>query len=287
MAIVEQVFKPISITNSLNMAPLDVTYIQEDPTATNDLNIAPTGIVGGSPFIEVNFDIVGELVGTQKIQLVFLDNNWMGVHIEVFENNVLKHTSAVTYNGYNNIVTTFTFDASILADKTGQSMRVRAIAHVSTGLTINYIKALQLVASVDIFVPPVWEDLKIDWTPTDFYNYEDLNRVESACDYIAYQISNFYATDVPIETVKDRTMETIEYADSLARIEQNILTLNTALTRPLTLIEPKVNWTHGEAFSYVDANRLEQNLFFIYDQIEKALSMFKYCGQTICGEEGV
>jgi hypothetical protein len=79
----------------------------------------------------------------------------------------------------------------------------------------------------------------------------------------------------------------IEFANSLNRIENNILRLketfpNTALFEP-----SKTDWTHDMPFDFADAIRLEKGLYDMYYAIENNISTIPYCGQIITGEQGV
>jgi hypothetical protein len=132
------------------------------------------------------------------------------------------------------------------------------------------------------------DSLKMDWLPSDYYNAEDLNRVEQATLTVRDKVATFRGQLVQIDgTNTTRTESTIEFADSLNRIETNILRL--ILTFPNTTIfqEMKTDWTHDVPFDFSDANRLEKNLYDMYYNIENNISNIPYCGEIIAGEEGV
>lgn len=123
--------------------------------------------------------------------------------------------------------------------------------------------------------------LKTDWAKEDFYNAEDLNRVEADTQFIAELIKNLLLEDVRLEPiVVNRDYTSIEFADSFNRLEGNISKLKTF---DLPNWQPlKTNWKVGEPFSYKDANRYEQNLDILYKLLTRGL---KYCGDFSCGEE--
>ena len=128
-----------------------------------------------------------------------------------------------------------------------------------------------------------WQEPKTSWSSEDYYNFEDLNRVESNTQVVVELVKLFNKTpDLEIEA--NRNMKSIEFAESLNRIEKNINILcgNRVLSE---LIAPKINWEHNQKFSYVDANRLEKNLKLLYEYYKGNSELFKYCGAYTCGEE--
>lgn len=132
------------------------------------------------------------------------------------------------------------------------------------------------------------DSLKQDWLPSDYYNAEDLNRVEQATLIVKDRVIEFRGQLVPLEPpVLDRTETRIEFAESLNRIETNILRLK--LTFPETYIfnSSKTDWTYNEVFDFVDARRLEQDLYNMWHRIENNISNIPYCGMTVAGERGV
>ena len=131
----------------------------------------------------------------------------------------------------------------------------------------------------------MWVEPKTDWGPDDFYNFNDLNRVEANTEYIAELIAHF-GTPPTLVTVTDRDMKRIEFADSLNRIEGNIDALRQRYTPPGW--EPnKLNWAPNDPFDYNDANRLERNLALLYAYYQGNVNAFRYCGMYTCGDGGV
>ncbi len=126
---------------------------------------------------------------------------------------------------------------------------------------------------------------KTDWKADDYYNADDLNRVEANTDFIAGLLR---ALDyvVPLEPVETgRNMASIEFASSLSRIERNIEAIRTAFLTPPGYTDGKV-WVPLMAFSYRDANRLERNLQALYKWALIARENLRYSGTFACGEEG-
>lgn len=128
-----------------------------------------------------------------------------------------------------------------------------------------------------------WMPPKIDWSKDDYYNFEDLNRVENNTEVVE-ELVKLFETIPKLEIIKDRDILSIEFADSLNRIENNIDILGKRRELP-GWIPNKLDWEYNQKFSYVDANRLERNLKILYEYYKKNSSMFKYCGMSTCGEE--
>jgi len=131
-----------------------------------------------------------------------------------------------------------------------------------------------------------WLTPKTDWKESDYYNFADLNRVESNSEYIASLLTSYRGQPVTITVVTNRDMRRIEFYDSMNRIEANIQTLADNFFEPVGWETPKTNWASGKPFDYRDANRLERNLQLLHDLILKAFDTLKYCGTFYAGEDG-
>lgn len=132
------------------------------------------------------------------------------------------------------------------------------------------------------------DSLKTNWLPSDYYNYEDLNRVEQATEIVKNRVAVFYGEIVSLDGVtKNRNEITVEFADSLNRIETNILRLILTFPNNSRFQDPKTDWTHDMPFDFADAIRLEKNLYDMYYSIENNISTIPYCGTVIAGERGV
>jgi len=284
MAILKSI-APTTITLIQNMSPNNVTYVQDAPESVDANNIS-TVTPSITPILEVGFgDLGGTLVGNVDIKLVYEDTNWIGAHVEMWENGAKKYESAVTYNGYANTITTFSFNSNLLADITGKDMRIRFVGHVYTGLTINYVKALRIVVSVEPSDP--FLQAKTNWSPTDYYNFDDLNRVELMTEIVKEKVEEFRNKTITASFVSNRTKDSIEFAVSLRRIEKNILFLGNELLTPTGFITPRTDWDYNQSFSFEDANRLEKNLVILNNYVTGNVSARLYCGQYIVGDEGV
>lgn len=129
-----------------------------------------------------------------------------------------------------------------------------------------------------------WQEAKTDWSSGDYYNAEDLNRVENNTLEVARLIQQLVGVNVNLEaTVTDRSYRSIEFADSLNRVERNLeklSVLNLGKLKPL-----KTTWQTGDIFSYKDAIRLENNLTILYSVLNENVANVNYCGTFSCGEE--
>lgn len=291
-------YVPDVITSISNFTPSDVSYLRDNLTSLDANNLVPIDALS-TPRVSLYFGEVddGVMVGTQKVKLVYLDNNWVGLHIEIIEYGVLKYTSPVTYNGYNNIIVEFPFDASILTDPTGGGIVVKVVGHIYAGTTINELKAVRITANIktgedalhDARLDDIEEILFINtnWAFNSHYHHDALNRVETISEVTKNKINFFRDNeDIYFETIVNRTSTSIEHADSLRRIENNILTLATSQNNYDYIIPPKLDWTYNTPFSYGDANRLEHNIYVLYRVIQGNIENLKFCGRDYCGIEG-
>lgn len=131
-----------------------------------------------------------------------------------------------------------------------------------------------------------WQTPKVNWTESDFYNFNDLDRVESNTAYLAGALSDYSGRPIVITVVTNRDVKRFEFFDSLNRIEGNIQTLANNFFEPTGWERPKTNWKSGAPFDWRDARRLEKDLQLIYDLLNKAIDSLKYCGTFAAGEDG-
>lgn len=127
---------------------------------------------------------------------------------------------------------------------------------------------------------------KVNWNSNDYYNFADLNRVESNIQFVAdYLVSMGYA--IPLEAiVTNRDMLSIDFVSSINRVERNLDSIRANLITPPTYQDMKV-WSKGMGFNFDDANRYERNLLLLYKWADLIAQSFKYCGTFNCGEEVV
>lgn len=126
--------------------------------------------------------------------------------------------------------------------------------------------------------------LKTDWTSNDYYNADDLNRVEANTQFIAELLEEMqYA--IPLGEIRtDRDMTSIDFVSSINRVERNIDAIRENMLTPPSYQAMKV-WPQKTGFSYLDANRFEMNLKLLYEWALLIKDNFIYCGTFNCGEE--
>lgn len=129
----------------------------------------------------------------------------------------------------------------------------------------------------------MWKTPKLNWMPSDYYNFEDLNRVENNTEVVMHLVSYFINVR-NMKFITDRTMKHIDFADSLNRIEGNQNILRQRLT-PIGWQENKIDWKPNDPFSFTDAQRLEHNLNLLYWLYKGNTEAVPICGANICGEE--
>lgn len=130
----------------------------------------------------------------------------------------------------------------------------------------------------------MWQTPKLDWTEDDYYNTEDLNRVENNTVEVSDLIKQTIGTDVNLESsITNRDYSAIDFADSLNRIERNLQKLSVLNLSGLKAL--KTTWKVGDPFSYKDAIRLENNTAILYKVLSGNLTNVQCCGTLNCGEE--
>lgn len=126
---------------------------------------------------------------------------------------------------------------------------------------------------------------KTNWTSEDYYNAEDLNRVEINTEFVASYLRELQY-NIPNQIyVVDRDKLSIDFISSINRVENNIEQLKDAFIAPPGY-QGKETWTVKKGFSYKDANRLENNLKLIYEWAHRVKENYRYCGTFTCGEDG-
>lgn len=125
---------------------------------------------------------------------------------------------------------------------------------------------------------------KIDWNSEDYYNSDDLNRVEANIEYIANCIKNlqYNIPDLVINT--NRNISSIDFLKDINRVENNIESIRKNFITPLNYEGSKI-WEVGKGFSYKDANRLEFNIKKLYDLSSIVENNLIYCGTFSCATE--
>lgn len=192
-------------------------------------------------------------------------------------------TSDISYvhGNVNGIEASFSLTApgvwSAIVPKAANGKYIISItAYNNAGTSTNYNTVLYKLD--DIITP------KTNWTIEDYYNADDLNRVEANTQYIAEYLNSldYYIT---LETVKtDRDMMSLDFISSINRVERNIETIKNNFLTPPGYQNSKI-WSLGKGFDYSDANRLESNLYLLYLYAKIAKDNLIYCGTLECGSD--
>lgn len=141
-----EILLPFQITEINNFVPNDVNYLQDDPYNPDGNSLVPID-ANTNPIVTLWFQAPdGEFVETQRIAVKFTDPSFIGLHLEVYENNVRLYTSPIAY-GSN--VANFYFDSNILSDKTGELVRIKLVGHTFVGSTIQSLEAINWIANVE------------------------------------------------------------------------------------------------------------------------------------------
>jgi len=125
---------------------------------------------------------------------------------------------------------------------------------------------------------------KLDWGPDDYYNAEDVNKLEANTQYMLEFLKSIHYVFPDIIIKTDRTLESIEFLDSINRIEDNVEAIRHAFVTPIGWL-PKEIWIVGKTFDYTDANRLENNIYILYVTAKLAKDSQIYCGTFSCGTD--
>lgn len=127
---------------------------------------------------------------------------------------------------------------------------------------------------------------KINWTSDDYYNYADVNKVESNIKIVANYLESI-GYIIPLEDViTNRNMLSIDFISSINRVERNLDNIRVNMITPPSYETMKV-WSNKMGFSFDDANRYEKNLLLLYKWAQLIKESYKYCGTFACGEEVV
>lgn len=132
-----------------------------------------------------------------------------------------------------------------------------------------------------------WITPKINWTANDYYDHTALNRVENNTIEAALHMQYYANVNavISIGANTSRTMESIEFSESLTLIEQMQSYLFLRVTTiPTGWQRNKASWKAGEKFSFVDANRLENNMKLLHEHYKGNSDLIARCGMARSGE---
>lgn len=120
----------------------------------------------------------------------------------------------------------------------------------------------------------------LNLTSKAYYNYNDLNRIESWCEYLT-EILNSYSYPVSIITKTDWTMYDFPKASEMERIRLNIKALKTVYTS-FSEVPDNV-----EKMTIEKANDIERVLHDIDYLLRHMENNFIYCGVASCGQNRI
>ena len=112
---------------------------------------------------------------------------------------------------------------------------------------------------------------KLNWSASDFVNYDDLNRVENNTQYVADKLNEFGYYCPAITTKTNWAMSDIVYAEDLNRIESNIKTCQEAYYVTSEFEELKTDWATLDPVTFDFNNRIEKDLDIIVDDLKSTL----------------
>ena len=112
------------------------------------------------------------------------------------------------------------------------------------------------------------------------YNYTDMNRVESAVEYVANRLTEAGYVVFPV-VKKDWTRTSKPTLDDMKRYMKNVSDIRSALATYKTTPEAP---TTERRLSFQMANAIEQILTDVDDLISKMMSAYFYSGDLYCGE---
>ena len=129
-----------------------------------------------------------------------------------------------------------------------------------------------------------WIEPKTNWTEEDYYNFDDLNRVESNTEYLVDLVETYSTRPNIGDTKTDWGITDFPFADDIGRAETNIDLIRQQTYTPLDWTPAKLDWSTLDGFGYEEANRLERNLVALYVMINLIKESLLYCGTFSCGQ---
>lgn len=117
------------------------------------------------------------------------------------------------------------------------------------------------------------------------FNYTDLNRIETNCEYIMNLLNNsgFADSFIKLNIKKDWNVKDIPTITELNRIRNNIIKLINGMNLGKEYEEIEFSNT----LNYIKANILEKNLELVKNAIEHYDKQIYNCGAFFCGLDGL
>ncbi len=125
---------------------------------------------------------------------------------------------------------------------------------------------------------------KLNWTKNDYYNAEDLVRVEANTQYVSDMLHEMgYIVSLDLINTNWNT-EDFPFITHVNRIESNIDSLKNCFYAPYGWQDRKI-WVNKMKFSYLDAIRFEKNLYLLMQIIDLIKDSTVYSGTFNAGQE--
>jgi hypothetical protein len=127
-------------------------------------------------------------------------------------------------------------------------------------------------------------EARTTWLPSDYVSFTDFNRLEGNVQVVAEYLT-MIQYEMPDRTdVMERTQSSMEYLNSINRLEHNIDGIRGSFVTPIDYPGMR-EWSLGMGFTHTDMNRLETNLAMLYQYAQLVPPSFQYCGDLVCGTE--
>lgn len=117
----------------------------------------------------------------------------------------------------------------------------------------------------------MWIQPKIDWSPNDFFNIGDYNRIKNNLNEIRLQAVTLWA-DFSIEDMgADKVYSDYGfYADEINRFENNIEHLKNGIF-PFQVGEKQIFYDNQPFISYQELNRIEKACLIMYLNVQSRI----------------
>lgn len=125
---------------------------------------------------------------------------------------------------------------------------------------------------------------KLDWTQWDYYNAEDLIRVEANTQFVADYLGSMGYIAGLQQVKTDWTMFGFPTIAEINRVEDNIDALKECFYAPAGWGDRKT-WSKGKKFNWKDALRYEKNLHLLTQMINLIKDATVYAGTFNAGQE--
>lgn len=132
-----------------------------------------------------------------------------------------------------------------------------------------------------------WDGVSVNRT---YYNFGDLDRVEENTEYLKDEFETIGYNSNTTTFTYPRTNASIDFKDSLNRIESNLKAIKDATYAPLLWETPKTDWVSVlDFFGYTEANRLEKNCLGLYTMLNNIIDSYMPTGHpsAVCGKGNV